>query len=347
MEESTVAGSRAPVSVRPAGWLDADGGSTTDLLAWAERAEDLGFEGIFLGDRLMAEATHGGNAVYGASMLDITVALSAIAARTTRLRLGSLIMVFPYRHPIQLTKTIASLDALSGGRVILGSGIGWNAREFGALGLSMSGRAARFEESLEILRALWPGKLVTHHGEGWQFEDVAVLPPGVQPGGPPVWMASFAPSHDLRWTDGFPRQNLRQLDRVGRLANGWVPLVYSALAKRRIGADVLAQAWDIVLDSARRAGRQRDDLDFVFSDWCFVLDGPDGVQRCKAALARFFNGTWEEALRTYTIGTVDEVVHQIKEHTVKIDRVDHYILTALGDEDRQLESLVGVAEGLQ
>jgi alkanesulfonate monooxygenase SsuD/methylene tetrahydromethanopterin reductase-like flavin-dependent oxidoreductase (luciferase family) len=170
-------GERVLVCVRPPGWVNESSGPLTDLLAWAERAEDLGFDGVFVGDRLLGEATQpDGSVVYGASMVDVTVVLAAIAARTTRVLLGPLVLVFPYRHPVQLAKAFGSLDAASGGRVVLGAGIGWNAREFAALGIPMAGRADRFEEAVPLVQELWSGRPVTHDGAAWQFADVQVQP---------------------------------------------------------------------------------------------------------------------------------------------------------------------------
>lgn len=339
----------ALVCVRPPGWVNEAGGGIADLLGWVEEAEGLGFDGVFVGDRLLGEATAAtGSVVYGASMIDVTVIMAAMAARTRRLLIGSLVLVFPYRHPVQLAKTFASLDALSEGRVVLGAGIGWNTREFTALDIPHAGRGGRFEEALGVVRELWTGRPVDHDGEAWSFQDVQVLPAPARAGGPPVWLASFSPAQALDWApDDLPVASLRQLDRVGRLADGWVPLVYSASHRRRISPETLAAAWRRVLDSAEQHGRTREDLDFVLSDWCYVLDGPESEDRCRSALARFFSGSWEDALRTYTIGTAAEVVEQVRAQTVGIDRVDAYILTPLSDETDQLRRLVAVAEELR
>lgn len=336
------------VCLRPAGWVTPTSGPVTDLVAWAEQAEALGFDGAFVGDRLLSEAsTPDGATVYGASMLDVTVALATMAARTERMLLGPLVLVFPYRHPVQLAKQLASLDAASGGRLVVGAGIGWNAREFEVLGLDMAGRGERFEEQLALVKQLWSGEPVTSDGRTWQLADVRIVPPPARPGGPPLWLASFSPGQALDWTDELPAPARRQLDRVGRLADGWVPLVYSASAKRRLAAETLSMAWDLVLESAERSGRTRDDLDFVFSDWGYVLDGPRSVDRCQQALARFFEGSWEDALRTYTIGTADEVLEQLRAHTRGIDRVDAYVFTPFSEDAEQMELLAGVAARLR
>ena len=131
------------------------------------RSEQLGFDGLFVGDRLLPAAVgseHSSGAVYGASMLEATTTLAALAAVTERMLLGPLVMVVPYRHPIQLAKTVATLDVISSGRLVLGVGLGWNETEFTALELDRSRRAPDFEESLDICRALWAGNTVSHDG---------------------------------------------------------------------------------------------------------------------------------------------------------------------------------------
>ena len=336
------------VCVRPPGWVTGGLDSLADLLSWTERAEALGLDGVFVGDRMLAEATTPeGGIVYGASMLDATVVLAAMAARTQRILIGPLVWVFPYRHPVQTAKIFASLDAMSGGRVVLGAGIGWNAREFQALGIPLAGRAARFEEALALVRQLWTGAPVSSSGPTWKLDQVQVSPTPIRPGGPPVWMASFSPGRPLDWPAELPEPTARQLRRVGHLADGWVPLVYSASARGRISPTKLGEAWAVVLASAAEHGRARSDIDFVYSDWCYVLDGSRSVDRCKAALSRFFSGSWEEALRTYTIGTAQEVLEKFAAQTRDVGRIGAYVLTPLSDDVEQLELLSGLAQELR
>jgi probable F420-dependent oxidoreductase len=317
-----------------------------DLVGWVERAEALGVDGVFVGDRLLAEARSQQQAVYSASMVDVTVALSTIAARTSRVLLGPLVLVLPYRHPVQLAKMVASLDVASRGRLVLGVGSGWNSREFEVLGLPISERAARFEEILEILRLLLSGQPVDFEGEFWQLSNVQITPVSTR-GVPPIWMASFSPSQSLNWPTEPPPRSLPQLARVGRLADGWVPLIYSASSYRRLDAQVLGRAWQRVLEAADAAGRSREDIDFVFSDWCYVLDGPESRIGCERALGAFFSGDWVDACRTYNIGPEVEVLDRIRQHTAAIDRVDGYILTPLSDELAQLDAMASLAASLR
>lgn len=328
------------VCVRPPGWLrERADGVFGHLREWVQKAEELGFDGVFVGDRMLSAARAGGGTVYGASMLEATTTLAALAACTERVLLGPLVLVLPFRHPLALAKILATLDVLSGGRLVLGAGVGWNGPELAALGIDPRERGQRFEESLTVMRALWTGEPVDHHGRFWSFEDVAIAPVPTRPGGPPAWIASFSPDQALDWTDQPPAKSLRVLDRVGRLADAWVPLVYSASAKRRIDPRVLAAAWRHVLDSAGRNGRGRPDVDFVFSDWGYVIDGPAGEQRCRDALAGFFSGDWDDARRTYTIGSHEEVLERLRHDTEHIDRVDAWIFTPLSDDLQQLELL--------
>jgi probable F420-dependent oxidoreductase len=329
------------ICVRPHGWVGADAAGEPDrLLSWVQHAESLGFDGVFLGDRMLARASGPQGDVYAASMLEITTMLAAIAATTERIKVGPLVYVFPYRHPIQTAKISASLDVLADGRLILGAGIGWNRKEFEALGIEPSGRGERFEEALDIVRRLWSGEAISYQGRWWTLADIQVAPRPVQEPGPPVWLASFSPASALDWEGDVSERSRRVLDRVGRVADGWVPLIYSASAKRRLDADVLTTAWNRVLKSAQRAGRTRKDIDFVYSDWCYITDhGAASEERCQAALSGFFAGSWEEALSTYTIGSSDEVITKIERHTDGIDRVDAYVFTPLDDAEEQLDAL--------
>lgn len=328
------------VCVRPPGWLQQQAdGVFPALKAWVQRAEALGFDGVFVGDRMLSSASAGTGTVYGASMLEPTTTLAALAAGTKRVLLGPLVLVLPFRQPIQMAKTLATLDVISGGRLVLGAGVGWNGPELAALGIAPRERGQRFEESLHVMRELWSGRAVSHDGRFWSFEDVQIAPVPARPGGPPVWIASFSPDQALDWTDEPPASSRRVLDRIGRLADAWVPLVYSASAKRRLEPQVLGAAWRQVLESAAGVGRGRADIDLVFSDWGHLIDGPAGEARCREALSAFFTGDWDDALRTYTIGSHEEVLERLRRDTAHVDHVDAWVFTPLSDDQRQLELL--------
>jgi hypothetical protein len=149
-----------------------------DGAAWAalvRQAEDSGFDVISLPDHL------------GEQFAPLP-ALTAAACATTRLRLSMFVLANDMRHPGVLAKEVATLDVLSGGRVELGLGAGWDEGEYRALGLPFDRppvRIARLEESVRAIRALLAGDVVTHHGSHYQLSDLVVRPRPVQPGGVP------------------------------------------------------------------------------------------------------------------------------------------------------------------
>src|SRR5260370_12703376 len=140
----------------------------------AQAAEAAGFESVWTGEHIvlpdamlppfpLAPET---------PMLDTIVALTWIAAQTKRLRIGSGIIVLPLRNPVLLAKELASVDVISGGRLIIGLGAGWLESEFGALGVSMQGRGRLMDDSLCAIRALWTMEKPTHRGLSASFGNV-------------------------------------------------------------------------------------------------------------------------------------------------------------------------------
>ena len=148
----------------------------------AVAAEDAGWNGLFIWDHL--------GFVWGAPACDPWVALTAAAALTTRLRLGTAVTPVPRRRPQVLATTLASLDILSKGRATLGVGIGGVPQEYAAFGErdSAKERAAMLDEALAIMDGLWSGEAVTYHGESYTVEGVTLAPLPVQRPRVPVWV---------------------------------------------------------------------------------------------------------------------------------------------------------------
>ncbi len=109
-------------------------------------------------------------------LFDPLLALTWGAAATSRVGLGTSVMVLPQHHPLWLANAVASLDALSGGRVILGAGVGWSAGEFAALGQSFDDRGSRTDEIIDVLRACWTDDPVSFRGEHFEFTEMRLLP---------------------------------------------------------------------------------------------------------------------------------------------------------------------------
>ena len=115
----------------------------------------------------------------------------AVAARTSRIRIGTDIALLPLAHPVRLAEEVAVLDNLSNGRIDLGLGMGYAPHEFKAFGVNLKNRVSLMEEGIQVLQAAWSGQPFTFQGKRWSFEDLRVTPDPVQPGGPPLWLAAM------------------------------------------------------------------------------------------------------------------------------------------------------------
>ena len=182
--------------------------SFSSVAAWAKRAEDLGFDSVWVSDHFFySYARYGGDPAPIASLEPLTT-LAGIAAVTHRVRLGTLVLCSAFRHPALLARTAASIDLLSDGRLDLGLGAGWMQEEFDAFGYRFGTAGERFgalEESLDVLRRLFDGDPVTYDGPTATLRE-AVLAPAPERG-PSLWVGG----------KGGPRL----LRLAARLADGW------------------------------------------------------------------------------------------------------------------------------
>jgi probable F420-dependent oxidoreductase len=169
------------------------------LLPVAEAAERLGFDSVFTAHHVALPYEresrypyqHSGTEIAmtpGIQWLDPLVALALVAAVTDRVRLGTSVLVLPYRNPVNLAAEAASLDALSDGRLILGVGAGWMREEFATLGLDPSERGARTDEYIEVLRALWTQDPASFDGRFCSFDGTVLAARPQRDGGPPIWV---------------------------------------------------------------------------------------------------------------------------------------------------------------
>ncbi len=164
----------------------------------AIRAEALGFDSVWIGDHV---AFHN-------PTLDSLAALSYVAALTRRVRIGPCVYLLALRHPTIAAKLVASLDVLSGGRVVFGVGVGGEfPKEFEACGVPHRERGARVDEGIAVCRALWGPSPASFEGRFTRFTDVVVEPKPVQPGGPPIWIGGRSDA---------------ALRRAARVGDGWV-----------------------------------------------------------------------------------------------------------------------------
>lgn len=139
----------------------------------ARKAEQLGFADVWVSDHIVHPADQSYPSPY---LCDPVVTLSWAAAVTDRIRLGTTVLVLPQRSALETANTFASLDYLSGGRVVLGVGVGWSEAEFSALGRPFGDRGRRTDEMIDVLRACWNDDPVSFSGEYHSFDNLRVLP---------------------------------------------------------------------------------------------------------------------------------------------------------------------------
>ncbi|HEV7871229.1 MAG TPA: LLM class F420-dependent oxidoreductase [Modestobacter sp.] len=238
-------------------WIDGHG-----LGDVAAAAEDAGFDMVSTTDHpfpSQAWLEAGGHHAF-----DPFVSLAFMAAATTRLRLLTMIVVAGHRHPYITAKAAGSLDTLSGGRLVLGMGAGYQQPEFEVVGGSFTDRGKRFDASIPALRAAWTGEVLDRDDEYFPAHGHVMLPRPAQAGGPPIWIGG--------------NSNVA-LRRVAELADGWIPIEQSeeasAITKTPAlgSADQLAERIAELRERRRAAGRSTD------VDVCFAPLGrrdPDG-----------------------------------------------------------------------
>jgi alkanesulfonate monooxygenase SsuD/methylene tetrahydromethanopterin reductase-like flavin-dependent oxidoreductase (luciferase family) len=179
--------------------------SFAQLWSDAAQAEELGFDHIWLGDSVtVLEKARG----------DCLTTMAALAARTKKIKIGAVPMLPALRNPVLLAHALATLDVISGGRIILGVSVGpvrdYIQRQFAACGVPPQEKAGRLSESIEIMRRLWSEAAINYEGRYYKLNDVGILPHPAQKPGIPIWIAAD------RNENGFKR--------VGRFGDGWVTL---------------------------------------------------------------------------------------------------------------------------
>jgi probable F420-dependent oxidoreductase len=171
-------------------------GDPVSAVRVAQAAEAAGFESVWTGEHIVLPDPMLPSFPLAPEtpMLDTVVALTWIAAHTKRLRIASGIIVLPQRNPLLLAKELASVDVISGGRLIIGVGAGWLEPEFKALGVPMERRGERMDDALRAMRALWTMEHPEHHGSFAAFSKVAAYPRPMQRPMPPVVIGGESPA---------------------------------------------------------------------------------------------------------------------------------------------------------
>jgi probable F420-dependent oxidoreductase len=203
----------------------------------AKGIEDIGYDQLDVYDHVVMGYDVEGRdkSFYPAQMpiLEALMMLAHAAAVTKTIGLGTEVLVLPQRQPTLVAKQVSTLDTLSGGRVRLGIGVGWQASEFEALGEDFSDRGKRMDEAIDLMRASWRDDRIDFAGNHYTARAMAMEPKPPQGENLPIWVGGNSPA---------------AYRRVGRLSDGW-------LASQVTDADFAQRAMDAIRESANDAGR--------------------------------------------------------------------------------------------
>jgi probable F420-dependent oxidoreductase len=196
--------------------------SVAELRDWTQGIEAAGFDYITLTDHVLYAYTlpdrpPAGYYVGGTIQHEPLMMFAFLAAATSRVVFQTGVLVLPQRNPVVVAKQVAELDVLSGGRVRLGVGIGWQDSEYEALSVPFKQRASRMEEAVAVLRACWRDEPVSFSGRYTNIREMSMLPKPVTPGGPPIIFGGASKPAE---------------ERAARIADGWMGLGYLSMPAR-------------------------------------------------------------------------------------------------------------------
>lgn len=286
---------------------------------WLAAVERLPIESVWQGGHILPRTGTG----------EAVTRLALMTAWTERVRVGTAILLLPLYHPVVLAKQLADLDARSGGRISVGIGVGGEfPHEFEAVGVPVGERGARANEAMEILRSLWRGGPVTHHGKFFHFDDVElhpVAPPGagrerMQPGGPPLLVSG---------------RREPAMRRAARLGDGWMPYLVSPGA--------YARSVSTIRETAQAAGRDLAGFEWMMYAYCSIRRDGDRARNDVAGFLGRAYGDKPAAMldRVAPAGTPEQVAARFQEY---VDAgVRHFIISPAAHEDT-LEVITLAAE---
>lgn len=274
---------------------------------FARRIEAGGFDAIWSLDRLVYENP------------DPLVSLAACAAVTSRVRLGTSILLAPLHPPVVLAKQLATLDLLSGGRLTVGVGIGGRPDDFSGAGVPFAGRGARTAEAIRIMKQVWAGQAIRHRGRHFTVECGPVGPAPAQRPRPPVWMG------------GIQEPALR---RVGRIADGFI-------GTGGAGPEGFRAAWERVRRSLADAGRPVEGFpNACLTYFCVADDREQARREAMATLTRYYGPqctSWYDPERALVFGPPEECARRVRAY---LDAgVQHLILVPTTPDVAQVDQV--------
>lgn len=256
-----------------------DMASPENLRTLAQRAESLGFGSVWVSDHIILPRKVDSFYPYAADGVatfrpdedyyDPLATLNFLAGCTQKIRLGTHVLILPYRNPVLTAKMLSTLDVLSGGRVILGAGVGWMEEEFQALGLdTYAQRGAVTDEYIQLFKELWTKDNPEFHGEHYQLSESGFQPKPVQKPHPPIWIG------------GHTNPAIR---RAAKYGDGWMPIGLRppAILEPEELAEKIARLRRLTV----RAGRPEDAVSLCFSTGVTFDNSPGATRRMMSGRA--------------------------------------------------------------
>jgi len=283
-----------------------------DLIAYGVRMEELGFESLWAWDHILL-GTDPNFPIH-----ETLAILTAVAARTSKIKIGTGILVLPVRNPVILAKELATIDHISEGRLIVGAAVGWYKREFDSLGADFHKRGRLMEQYLEIINRLWTEHRVDGDYPPYNLRGAVLYPKPVQKPRPPLLIGGYVDA---------------VLRRAATKGDGWLTYYYTA--------ESFARTWAKVRGYASEAGRDPDAL--VATNQLPICIGRR--ETIEAPMKHWLQTEWdyaawsESTMDSAIIGSVEECVEQLQAHIAT--GVDRIIFVPYRYESEQLALLAG------
>ena len=246
---------------------------TIQPVDFARWMEDNGFESLFFGEHSHIPTSResqfpggGGLPQYYKEFFDPFVGLSAAAAVTTTLKVGTSVCLVPEHNPITLAKQVACADRVANGRFLFGIGAGWNAEEMADHGVAFKDRWKVTRESILAMREIWTKEIAEFHGQFVNFDPLWSWPKPLQAGGPPVLMGASS-----KWS---PK-------RIVEYCDGWIPV------DGIDGLSAISSGLEAIRTEADRMGRSMDEFDLSVITWvltAYEQAAPDAIKRIHELL---------------------------------------------------------------
>ncbi len=315
-------GLRLPTYARPGSFS-----SFETLKDYVSMAEELGVEGFFVIDHILTSRP-----AYSTSWHDPLTTLSFVASVTKKAKIGTMVLVLPLRNPYLLAKQTATLDIFSGGRLVMGVGVGWNPEEFKLLNIPLEKRGAIMEEYLPLLKKLWTEERITFNGKFFSVDGLELEPKPLQKPHPPIWIGGGTQPHEILY--GMAAKNIdRVLQRVARYADGWIP--HSSSTPEMVSDD-----WRKIKKFAQEIGRDPYKITRIYSNFVYILGPGESVGEVSQRFSNFSGMNLEYWKDHYLLGTAEEIAAKIRKRIEVLEGVDWVVLNPITFEERLLKHVV-------